>query len=217
MYGIISFVPFKDLAVGLRGEGVTIHPQNFSKDELKELNISEEDIVLQTAQAPKRQETLDAEIYSIVVNKEKYIVAVGLQNGTPYEIFGGKMNGLRLKIEHKHILGKITKISRGKYALEIGDIYIEDFSQQFTPTEKVLFRSLSLMLRHGIPIIFVVEQLQKGSDDVFSLPSAIIRVLKKYIKDGQKVTGRVCPQCGCELIYHDGCVSCSSCSYSVCS
>ena len=217
MYGIISFSPFKELAENLKKDGVAIHTQNFSKDELKELNISEESVVLKTSSAPKRQESLDAEIYSIVVNKEKYIVVVGLQNGTPYEIFGGKMNGLSLKIDHKHLSGKINKISRGKYALEFGDIYIDDFSQHFTPTEKVLFRSLSLMLRHGIPIVYVVEQLQKGNEDIFSLPSAIIRVLKKYVKDGQKVSGRVCPQCSGELIYNDGCVSCSSCNYSACS
>ena len=95
---------------------------------------------------------------------------------------------------------------------------IEDFSQQFTPVEKNLFRTLSLMLRHGIPINAIVEQYSKANDDMFSLPAAVARVLKKYIKEGEKAGGKVCPKCGAtDMIYADGCVSCSVCGTSFCS
>lgn len=215
MYGIISFTPFKDLAKKLINEGVNIHPQNFSEDELNQLSLSSESVVLQTKSAPKRQKTLDADIYSVTVNKEKFVIVVGLQNKYPYEVFGGKMNGLKLEMDSKHIQGKVTKVSRGVYSLEFEQVEIKDFSKQFTPIEKILFRSLSLMLRHGIPIEFIVEQLNKASDDMFSVSSACCRVLKKYIKDGQAVAGRACPQCGGQLFYNDGCVQCS-CGYSAC-
>lgn len=216
MYGIIAFVPFKDLALKLKGEGVPIHPQNFSEQELKELNMSKDDIIIQTKSAPHRQPTLDADIYSITVNKEKFIIVVGLQNGYPYEVFGGKMNGLKIDIDAKHMSGKITRVSRGKYALEVEETEIKDFSKQFTPFEKTLFRSLSTMLRYGVPIELIVDQLNKSSDDMFSVPAACSRVLKKYIKDGQKVIGASCPKCGGQLMYFDGCVQCS-CGYSACS
>jgi len=216
MYGIIAFVPFKDLALKLKKEGVSIHPQNFSEQELKELSMAKEDVVIQTKSAPNRQTTLDADIYSITVNKEKFIIVVGLQNGYPYEVFGGKMNGLKIDIDAKHISGKITKVSGGQYALEFEEAYVKNFSKQFTPVEKTLFRSLSTMLRHGIPIECIVDQLNKSNDDMFSVPAACCRVLKKYIKDGQKVSGSSCPKCGNQLIYFDGCVQCS-CGYSACS
>jgi len=94
---------------------------------------------------------------------------------------------------------------------------IKDFSKQFTPVEKILFRSLSLMMRHGIPIVYMVDQLHKASDDMFSVSAAISRVLKKYIKEGQKITGRSCPNCqSIDLFYNNGCVVCTNCNYSAC-
>lgn len=215
MYGIISFAPFRDLATKLVKENVDIHPMNFSQEELEYLSMSDENVTLLTKGAPKRQKTLDADIYSITVNKEKFVIVVGLQNKYPYEVFGGKMNGLKLDMDAKHIEGKITKVTRGQYSLEFEEAVIKDFSKQFTPVEKILFRSLSLMLRNGIPIEEIVDQLSKASDDMFSVSAACCRVLKKYIKNGQKVTGRACPKCGGVLQYFDGCVQCS-CGYSAC-
>ena len=217
MYGIVSLVPFRDLAIKLKEEEIFIHPQNFSDEELQELSMSREDVVVKTMMAPKRQPVLDAEIYSIKVKNEKFIIVIGLQNGYPYEVFGGKMNGLKIDMEYKHLPGKISKVKRGVYSLEFEETVIKDFSKQFTPVEKILFRSLSLMLRHGIPVIYIVDQLNKASEDMFSLAAATCRVLKKYIRDGQKVTGRTCPQCGStELVYQNGCVMCLSCNHSAC-
>jgi ribonucleoside-diphosphate reductase alpha chain len=215
MYGIISHMPFKELAVKLLGEGLPISPQNFSKEEQAVLAMAEEDVVLQTKSAPKRQTSLDADVYSLIVNKEKFIIVIGLQNQFPYEIFGGKMNGLKLDLESKKVQGKLTKVSRGVYSLEIEETVIRDFSKQFTPVEKILFRSLSLMLRHGIPIEFIVEQMNKANDSMSSLSAAITRVLNKYIKDGQKVSGAKCPNCGGQMFYMNGCSSCA-CGYEAC-
>ena len=216
MYGIISFVPFKNLAISLKDDGVGIDPQNFDEEELKALNMASGEVILNTQNAPKRPQSLDADIYSITVNKEKFVIVIGKYNGYPYEVFGGKMNGLKLDIDSKHVSGKITKITRGIYSLEFEETIIKDFSKQFTPIEKIFFRSLSLMLRHGIPIEHIVEQLNKSNDDMFSVSAAISRVLKKYIVNGQKVSGVQCPHCNSTMFYFDGCVQCS-CGYSACS
>ena len=216
MYGIIAYVPFKDLAVKLIDEGLSIHPQNFSEEELSELAMSKDNVIVMKNSAPERQTTLDADIYSITANKEKFVIVVGLQNQYPFEIFGGKMNGLKLDIESKHVEGKITKVSKGQYSLEFEQTVIKDFSKQFTPIEKFMFRSLSLELRRGIPIEEIVELINKSNDDMFSISAAVARVLKKYIKNGKKVGGAGCPQCGGTLFYNDGCVQCS-CGYSGCS
>lgn len=172
-------------------------------------------IELNTSSAPKRPKTLPAEVHCITAKGEKYIVAVGMLNGQPYEIFGGHANGFNIK---KSADGEITKVKRGQYSLMIGDLEISDFSKHFTPQEQTIFRMGSTMMRHGVPTEFIVEQMQKSSDDIFSLPSAIARVLKKYIKDGQTVAGLSCPSCGEEsMIYAEGCKTCKSCGYSACS
>lgn len=215
MYGIITSFPFKDLAFKLKGENVVMHHHNFSDSELKELNLSRENIVKKADVTPERLPVLDADIHVVNVKGQKFCIVVGLQNGQPYEIFGGHLNGLGLKSNYKK--GKISKIKKGQYSLEFDDISIDDFSKQFTPTEQILFRMASMGMRHGIPIEFIVEQLQKATDDITSMASAASRVLKKYIKDGIAVTGQKCPTCGKELVYLEGCCSCPGCGWSKCS
>jgi ribonucleoside-diphosphate reductase alpha chain len=215
MYGIVSQLSFKELALTLQSQGVSIHHQNFSDDELKVMNISRENIKTNNASAPKRLDSLDADIYVISVKNEKFCIVIGLQNGEPYEIFGGHLNGLGIKSNYKK--GKLIKIKKSQYALEFDDIYIEDFSKQFTPTEQILFRMTSTSLRHGVPIQFVVDQLQKATLDITTIGAAAARCLKKYIKDGEKVHNQSCPSCGNGLVFMEGCVTCSSCGYSRCS
>jgi ribonucleoside-diphosphate reductase alpha chain len=157
---------------------------------------------------------LDADVHCISAKGEKYVLAVGLFNGQPYELLGGHANGFNIK---KSAKGEISKVKRGQYSLTIGEIEILDFSKHFTPQEQTIFRMASTMMRHGIPIEFIVEQMQKSSEDMFSLPSAIARVLKKYIKDGQNVVGDSCPSCEQEtIIYSEGCKVCKSCGWTAC-
>jgi ribonucleoside-diphosphate reductase alpha chain len=214
MYGIISLIPFKELALKLKSEGIEIHPQNFDENELNELHISN-DFILATS-SPKRPKSLPADVYCVTVKGEKFIVALGLLNGAPYEIFCGKMNGLNFKFNHKE--GVIEKIKRGQYSLLIGeDIEVEDFSGYFRPVEAELFRMVSTSLRHGVPIKFIVEQLSKSAEDISSLTSAAARTLKKYIKNGEIVTGVRCPNCEGEVIYDEtGCNKCTVCDWSKC-
>ena len=172
-------------------------------------------IEIHTNSAPKRPKTLPAEIHMITAKGEKFVVAVGFLNNQPYEILGGNANGFNIK---KISNGELTKIKKGQYSLNIGDLEISDFSKHFTPQEQTIFRMASTMMRHGIPIEFIVEQMQKSSDDMFSLPSAIARVLKKYIKDGQSVIGFECPSCGdSNVIYSEGCKACKNCGWTACS
>jgi len=214
MYGVVSSIPFKALAFKLKDEGIGIHHQNFSDEELKELNLSRENITPKAFDYPKRPSSLDADIYVVSVKGEKFVIVVGLQNNQPYEIFGGHVNGFGFKFTNKK--GKITKVKRGQYALEIGDVVIEDFSKQFTPTEQILFRMASMAMRHGIPIQFVVEQLQKAQSDITSMGAAAARCLKKYIIDGTQITGQKCPNCGKDLVYIEGCSTCTECGHSKC-
>lgn len=217
MYGIISFIPFKELAVKLIKENVTISEGNLTEDEKKDIGLSKT-LSLQTNHfdASKRKETLDSDIYVVTSKGKKYIISVGFQDDTLFEIFGGVIpEHLSFKFTHKH--GKMTKVKKGHYKLEIGDdIIINDFGSIFTAEEQVLFRMISTSLRHKTPLKFVVQQLSKSSQDISSLTSAVGRVLKKYIKDGEVVNGNVCPVCGNkELIYGDGCVGCS-CGWAKC-
>lgn len=174
--------------------------------------------------APKRPEILPCDIYHFTVKGEKWNAFVGLYEGRPYEIFAGRAEYIAIPKSRK--TGTIKK--NGAYNVIIGEgeneITIKDLAKVFeNSTESAFTRTISLALRHGTPIQFVVEQLDKGAskeDEMFSLSKGLMRVLKAYIKDGTTVSSTTkCPGCGASgsLVYQEGCMSCTSCGHSKCS
>jgi ribonucleoside-diphosphate reductase alpha chain len=172
--------------------------------------------------APKRPTTLDTDIHNLTIKGEKWTVLVGLLDGKPYEILGGANKIVDLPKNAKN--GKLVKVSTGKnqarYDLAVDDLLIKDVVKVFDNANHSAFtRLLSLSLRHGAPINYVVEQMQKDSDsDMFSFSRCVARVLKQYVPDGTKVSSqKTCPECtSTNLIYQDGCATCGDCGYSKC-
>ena len=172
--------------------------------------------------APKRPTTLDTDIHNLTIKGEKWTVLVGLLDGKPYEILGGANKIVDLPKNAKN--GKLVKVSTGKnqarYDLAVDDLLIKDVVKVFDNANHSAFtRLLSLSLRHGAPINYVVEQMQKDSDsDMFSFSRCVARVLKQYVPDGTKVSSqKACPECNStNLIYQDGCATCGDCGHSKC-
>jgi ribonucleoside-diphosphate reductase alpha chain len=226
MYGIVSFMPFKDLAVKLEQENIKISPENFCDDEIKELEkICNKQIAdigkIQKTHAPKRPKYLQCDVHHIKISKKldkvrtfDYLVFVGLMSGEPYEVFCAE-NGT---LDKKYKTGRIFKKSKGNYCVELEDeTIIQDITKDCTETEDALTRLVSCSLRHGADIQFVVQQLEKSKGDLIAFSKAMSRVLKRYIQDGAKENGVRCPQCNSEnIIRQDGCATCA-CGWSKCS
>ncbi len=162
-----------------------------------------------------RPKKIPCDIYQIQAEGDKWVVIIGLVDGKPYEVFCGKMKKVELgKVEK----GYIEKESRGNYSLHIGeDTILRDISDIFSDTQGAITRLVSTSLRHGIEVKYVVQQLEKADGTLYSFNKAISRVLKKYIKDGEKENGAKCSECGQEtLVREEGCIKCSSCGYSKC-
>jgi len=177
--------------------------------------------------APKRPEIMYCEIFQVKISGDSWTIFIGLFEGKPFEIFGGLSKYLTLS--KKITSGKIQRHPKKKgqtravYDLHCGDekepTIVKDIVKVFeNATQSEFTRILSLALRHGSPLKYVVDQLQKDEEsDMYSFSKVIARVLKNYIKDGTKVTGKVCSSCGSkELIYQEGCSVCLSCGGSKC-
>jgi ribonucleoside-diphosphate reductase alpha chain len=162
-----------------------------------------------------RPSKIPCDVFNIVAEGVRWTVLVGLVDGQPYEIFCGKPKKVELGKTEK---GYIEKEAKGVYSLHIGeDTILKDISDIFTDTQGSITRLTSTLLRHGVDLQFIVQQLEKSDGSIVSFNKAVSRVLKKYIKDGVKEKGAKCQECGAEsLVRQEGCVTCKNCGWSKC-
>ena len=102
-----------------------------------------------------------------------------------------------------------------------------------TAKAEAIGRLVSLALRSGIDVSAIVGQLKGigGEHPVFqkkglllSIPDAIAWVLENRYLKGKSISHhvslfdrQVCPECGTELIFQEGCHHCPNCAYTKCS
>jgi ribonucleoside-diphosphate reductase alpha chain len=172
--------------------------------------------------APKRPKALPCDIHSFKGQAQDYIILVGKLNGSLYEIFVIDNPEMFLDLK-KYKEGSVEKVKKNRYDLVVdtGPVHIrvEDFTHQFNSPNASLARFISMALRHGTPLQFIADQLIKDTNFA-DCERGISRVLKKYIRDGERVlsNGGSCPECGTKgLAYKEGCISCPSCGWSKCS
>jgi ribonucleoside-diphosphate reductase alpha chain len=160
--------------------------------------------------AVKRPKELEAHAHKSTSKGTDYHVLIGLMDSKPYEIFIDNSDN------NYSSEGVIVKEARGSYVFKNGGdpVQIRDF---MTPEQQAITRLVSMGLRHGTAIEFVVEQLQKIDGDMFSFAKSLARVLKKYIPEGVKASGVTCNSCGSEnVIFEEGCHKCLDCGNSKC-
>ena len=175
--------------------------------------------------APKRPIELSCNIHHTTIKGEKWLILVGLMNDKPYEVMGGLSNLIEIpKDKAQGILVKNPRKTRNSiYDLKVGKngdiVVIKDLVKAFdNPNHSAFTRIISLGLRHGASIQYVVEQLQKDRDsDMFSFARCIARILKNYIPNGQSATEKTCSSCETDgLVYMEGCATCKNCGFAKC-
>lgn len=178
--------------------------------------------------APKRPKELPCDIHRATIQGESYLVLIGLFNGRPYEVFAGLQENVEVPKKAKTGVliknGKKDGVATYNLRIPVGDddeMTIKDIVSQFSnPTHGALTRTLSLTLRHGTPVQYVVEQLRKDKhSELFSFSNVLARTFSKnYIPDGTKVTvEKTCSECGSvNLKYQQGCSTCADCGASKC-
>ena len=204
-------------------KGITVYVDGSRSGVL--IDKTEEESGFPQHTAPKRPIELDCNIHHTTIKGERWVIMVGLMDDKPYEVMGGLSNLIEIpRDKAKGILVKNPRKSMNSiYDLKVGTngdtIIIKDLVKVFDNANHSAFtRMISLGLRHGANIQYVVEQLQKDRDsDMFSFAKCVARVLKNYIPDGQTATEKTCGECGTEgLVYVEGCVTCKNCGFAKC-
>ena len=168
--------------------------------------------------APKRPKELHCDVHQLTVKGEKWVVFIGILNNDPYEVFSFKKNGLTLPTSVTK--GLLIRKKSGVYSFTTPDgLELDNIRNYFDRDEQeALTRVVSLSLRHGADVKWVIDQLNKSEGTITSFSKAVARTLKKYLDDSITPKEAKCPSCGDPdgLVYEEGCVKCKSCDYSVC-
>ncbi len=217
-----SFEEYKNLFMygyekGLKGF-TTFNPEGSMKGILEYSDRKEKGV--QRRVAPVRPKDLPCAIHRIKAGNKSYLVIAGFLEGSLYEIFVIEDDASRIDLatEKKTV---VRKAEKGRYDLVFvngtEEVKLENFTRAFDSPDASLARFISMALRHGTPLQFIVTQLQKDTNFT-DVERSIARVLKQYIVDGEEVitSDRDCPECGEKLSFRDGCISCFACGYSKC-
>jgi ribonucleoside-diphosphate reductase alpha chain len=178
----------------------------------------------------KRPTELEAEIVRFKNDNEDWVAFIGTKEGMPYEIFTGKAADNRLHLPKTITHGTIIKnrMPNGKKQYDFMyfdadgyEVILRGLSRCFNPEFWNYAKMISALLRHDIPVnnvVNIIEGLNFPEETINSWKNGVTRALKKFIADGTKAKGLVCPGCGEKdtMEFKEGCLTCSICSYSKC-
>jgi len=203
---------------GLKGF-TTFNPNGSMKGILEYQNRDNEEPI-HTHHAPTRPRELQCDIHRVRAGRDSVIVIAGKMKNSLYELFVIDDPESRIDIEtSKRTV--VRKLGGGRYDLVYlngtEEVKLKNFTREFDSPNSSLARFISMALRHGTPLQFVINQLQKDTNFT-DFERSVARVLKKYIKDGEEVitSDGECPECKQRLTFTNGCITCFNCGYSRC-
>jgi len=176
--------------------------------------------------APKRPHTLEAEIIQFNNESEKWIAVIGLLDGRPYEVFTGAAEesfSILSHVQNGWVLKNKSEDGKTRYDFRYEDSHgykttIEGLSRTFNQEYWNYAKLISGVLRHGMPLSFVVDMvdnLHLSDETLNTWKKGVVRALKKFIPNGTKPSENVCPNCNePALVYEEGCLN--SCGHSKC-
>lgn len=177
--------------------------------------------------APKRPRELDAVVFSFMNKEERWVAVIGMLAGKPYEIFTGRAVD-SFSVLTQVSAGKVLKTKengKNRYDFQYTDkdgykVTIEGLSRTFNKEYWNYARLISGVLRHGMPLPYVVDMVENLNLESASLnnwKNGIVRALRKFIPDGTTPSHNNCPKCNTDsLVYQEGCLHCKNCGHSEC-
>lgn len=219
-------------------KGITVYRDGSRSGVLLKVDDKkEESRVMKENHAPKRPKTVRAEIVRFTNDSSKWIGFMGMykeKNGEewPYELFTGEAKDFDVPTYVEE--GNITKNKEENgdscydftYLDKEGkEVTMKGINNAFNEEYWNYARLISTLLRHGMPLPYlvnVVSSLRLNDDIITTWKNGVLRMIKKYIKDGTKIEALKRPaNCNnpdekCNMIYQEGCLICTTCGNSKC-
>lgn len=179
-------------------------------------SVDEEEIILENVKlpdsAPATMKTLKAE------GRKWYLSVIWNETQTrPFALFV-HTNHHEKNVTTSDAIEKLVDLAKRK---GIPQSHIDEVLHKISASDNAskIARVISLNLRHGVLIKNIVNVLDT-MEDVYagSFLFQIKKYLSSFIKNGEKVAGEQCQDCGSSnVVYEEGCKKCVNCGSSKCS
>lgn len=154
----------------------------------------------------KRPDRIVAEIVRFHNDSEKWLAVIGLVDGRPYEIFTGQMKdafNLPQWVEKGWVTKNRNDDGSSRYDFQYIDnegykITIEGLSRSFDKEFWNYAKLISGVLRHGMPIPYVVDLVQNLNlydDHINTWKNGVARALKRFVPEGTEALDKKCANC----------------------
>ena len=123
-------------------------------------------------------------------------------------------NSSETNILTEDVLDHLIKIAK-KY---IKNVYLEKLLENVAnrqPNVVKISRVIGMLLRHRVPIIEIIKNIEEIKPPVYSFIFQIKKLLGEYLPENT-LTGDKCPDCDSLLIFESGCSICKNCGFSAC-
>lgn len=186
-----------------------------SAKEEKDADNSDEEIILDDVTLP---DSFPAEVKVMRAEGRKWYLTVHMteNNGRPMALFV-HTNNIEKNVTTEDAIERMFDLARRKHIPENHVLKIEEKVKSDNNPSKIT-RAISLNLRHGVMIKNIVSELDKVEGAyVGTFIFQIRKYLASFIKDGEKVSGAVCQECGSDkIVFQEGCQKCVACGSSKC-
>ena len=212
-------------------KGITVYRDGsrsgilISNDEKKK----DKEVYKEETLVAKRPDKIEAEIIRFHNESEKWLAVIGLIDGKPYEIFTGKMKdafNLPQWVDKGWVIKNRDENNDARYDFQYIDsdgykTTIEGLSRSFNKEFWNYAKLISGVLRHGMPMPYVVDLIQNLNlydDHINTWKNGVARALKRFIPKDAELKDKKCGECGDPegLIFEEGCLKCKSCGMSKC-
>lgn len=217
-------------------KGVTVYRDGsrsgvlIAKSEPKESEGALDELKATSPFPLKRPQVLEADVVRFQNKKEKWIAFIGKIDDEPYEIFTGLADdedGIAVPrwVNEGLIIKDRDADGNSRYDFQFTNqrgykTTIEGLSHKFDPVFWNYAKLISGVLRHGMPLVNVLDlinSLQLDNESINTWKNGVVRALKKFLPDDTEIKGQKCQNCNStNLMYQEGCLTCKDCGSSKC-